>query len=237
MEKYNLMKSHFLLLSQFIALLQCQTLNFEECGLSASCMTLPDGCTPSVSGSVCTVMSWRTEESGIAITIYGENTDNPGDWVGIAMSKTGGMETSDTYLCKRLGQDVQFVSAYSAARGPPTEYPTELNSAPGVANETIGTTGSDNSYSCKFVVNPTVTKEGEIFDYVKDVSYNILLARGTLTEWRTTYHTEKASSTEAIEFYPQEKQIFIGGSSKLPALIIAHAALMFSAWALCAPIG
>ena len=239
------MKSYFVLLSLFIGQLQCESLNFKDCGLRTSCMALPDGCTPSetsalISDTACTVISWETGESGISMTVYGENTNNPGDWVGVGMSKTGGMETSDIYLCKRLGEDVKLVSAYSAARGPPIEYPTELNdpsSNPGIAEGTIGTSRSGNSYSCTFVVNPTVTKEGETFNYVQDVGYNLIVARGTSSDWSTTYHTERVSSTEPVEFHPDEEKIFIGGSSQLSPMVKTHAAMMFFAWALCAPIG
>ena len=242
------MKSYFVLLSLFIGQLQCQVASVNkagDCGVTRSCMTMPYKCTPSIAFDFrtlfpCTVISWRTGEDGISVTVYGENTDNPGDWVGVGLSKTGGMETSDTYICKRLGEEIQLVSAYSAARGPPTEYPTELNdpsSNPGIADGTIGTSRDENSYSCTFVINPTVTKEGETFNYVKDVGYTILVARGSLTDWRTTYHTEKLQSLEVVEFHPDEKQLFIRGNAKTSAMIKSHAALMFVAWALCAPLG
>ena len=247
------MKSYFVLLSLFIGQLQCESLNFKDCGLRTSCMALPDGCTPSetsalVSDTACTVISWETGESGISMTVYGENTNNPGDWVGVGMSKTGGMETSDTYICKRLGEEIKLVSAYSAARGPPIEYPTELNdpsSNPGIAEGTIGTCQSGNSYSCTFVVNATVTKEGETFNYVEEgfygnagnYAFNILMARGTLSDWKTSYHSERVPSTEPIEFHPDETPSFIGGNPKLSPMVTTHAAMMFFAWALCAPIG
>ena len=232
------MKSAFLLLSQFIGQFSC--FNFDDCGVTTSCMTLPDACTPSktstANSTACTVISWRTEENGISVSIYGENTTNPGDWVGVGFSKTDGMKTSDIYLCKRLGEDVKFVSAYSTTEAPPIEYPTTNNSAPGIVNGTIGTVRSDYSFICNFMVNQTVTKESETFNYVKNVTYHILVARGILTDWTTTYHKERQSSKQAIQFFPGEKHIFINGNAKVSAMIKSHAAMMFIAWALLAPI-
>ena len=123
----NEMNWYLVLFSQLFG---CQSLKFGDCGLTRSCTTLPEGCKPSaiLSDTVCTVISWRTKEDGIYVTVYGENTDYPGDWVGVGFSKTGRMAKSDTYICKRLGKDVKFVSALLA--GAPAGVGNKINRDP-----------------------------------------------------------------------------------------------------------
>ena len=66
----------------------------------------------------------------------------------------------------------------------------------------------------------------------------MVVARGTLEDWPTTRHKNRQSSKEWIEFHPGEKHTFWNGNvAPLSPMIKAHAALMFFAWALCAPIG
>jgi len=100
-----------------------------------------------------------------------------------------GMKTADMYICKRLATAQNFSSAYSAAEGPPTEWPAVNETAPGLVGK-IEYTLSDSSYICKFNVMRNVTKANVVFTYEKNFTYHILLARGELTDWTTTYHKD-----------------------------------------------
>ena len=52
--------------------------------------------------------------------------------VAIGFTQTvGAMNNSDIYICKRLGTEMQFASAFGAKNGPPKEYPTKNGAAPG----------------------------------------------------------------------------------------------------------
>ena len=64
-----------LFLSQFV---NCQ---HEDCGVSRSCMLLPDGCIPG-GREPCNWVMWNTLDHGINVTLHGENTANAGDWAG-----------------------------------------------------------------------------------------------------------------------------------------------------------
>ena len=123
------------IISVFAAVVNCQ---FDTCGKSRSCMMLPDNCQPGGGKGPCNGILWNTESDGIHVTISGEITQNAGDWVGIGFTeKTGSMNNSDIYICKRLSTELQFNSAFAAKNGPPTEYPTTNGAAPGVVTDSI----------------------------------------------------------------------------------------------------
>jgi len=69
---------------------ESERFNFDECGVTRSCMTLPDGCKPGQGNltAPCTVVSWRTETNSIDVILYGEFSGKSGDWDAVGFSET-----------------------------------------------------------------------------------------------------------------------------------------------------
>ena len=128
---------------------------------------------------------------------------------------TGSMKNSDIYICKRLGDEARFVSAFASKNGAPKEYPTVDGTAVGVVDGTIEAKIVTNEYGrgyvCNFVILRSVDKEGTVFTYTEENKYHVLEARGELKTWTTTYHKERTASKDAIAFYPEEEHTIIHG--------------------------
>ena len=212
------------MLSHSLLLIQLGAINaqhpHERCGKTESCMMLPDNCMPelpSANFTPCNHVEWRTEKNGVHLTLHAQDTDNAGDWAAVGFNAAvGDMRNSDIYICKRLGDEVRFVSAFATKNGPPTEYPTVNGVAPGVVNGSIHTehfkTNHGKVFMCKFVMDHTVVKEKMTFNYTQGSKYHVLEARGILTNWTTTYHKDRMASKDPVEFFHGEKHQIIHGN-------------------------
>ena len=177
------------MLTSSLLLIQLGAINgqhpHERCGKNESCMMLPDNCMPappSANFTPCNHVEWRTERDGVHLTIHAQETGNAGDWAAVGFNgAVGNMNNSDIYICKRLGEEVRFVSALATFNGPPIEYPTINGVAPGVVTGSIYTQHGKNDhgkvFECKFIMTHIVEKEEMTFNYTQGNKYHVLEAR------------------------------------------------------------
>ena len=155
----------------------------------------------------CAIASYKmnTDKSGLDISLSFSGSDT---YVAIGISLDVGMPNTDVYYCQNQDDTIGVQSALSIGYSRPliTEKYISDN---GIVENTIATNLTANVYTCRFTRELDVTKTiwrldmerlTRTFNIEEGRSWNIMMAKGRMSEGRAQYHGRSSADGNTALF-------------------------------------
>ena len=186
-----------------------------ECGVTVSCMTNMEDCTPE--NPDCVFAKWTTTDEEMCVTLSGRSSGT-NSYIGFAVSTNRNMEDADITMCQERGEGNIGVEA--GVGGSPGGRPNTNGLGTGsFIEDSVTVNRIGDQYLCSYCRPLVVEKDGQTYRLDETTEWNLLLSNGKMDGDIPEYHGPSyedgnaVSSEHKIVIHKDEPNIFIVGDS------------------------